>query len=54
MPIAVGVLALGAVLSLLIPGKDEAASDAAKSSGEPKPDRRPITGPEPQVLAVSK
>jgi len=54
MPIAVGVLALGAVLSLLIPGKDEAASDAAKSSGERKPDRRPITGPEPQVLAVSE
>jgi MFS family permease len=70
MPIAVVVLAVGAVLSLLIPGKDAVEDDAAKTAkregdsagpaaaGEPgsegRPGPRPSARPEPQLLAASK
>lgn len=53
MPVAVAVLAIGAVLALLIPGRDSVAEDAAKTTDRsPAP---PAVGrPEPQVLAASK
>ena len=67
MPIAVGVLAVGAVLALFIPGKSRVESDAAKTDKRPGdadgPARpgadhrhgpRPVGRPEPQVLAASK
>jgi EmrB/QacA subfamily drug resistance transporter len=66
MPVAVAVLAIGAVLALLIPSRDEVENDAAKTDpddsrgsgdGPVMPqDRRqgPIGSPEPQVLAASK
>jgi EmrB/QacA subfamily drug resistance transporter len=58
MPIAVVVLAVGAVLSLLIPGKDKASEDASKSAGVNHEDRvpavRPLGRTEPQTLAASK
>ncbi len=56
MPVAVAVLAVGAVLALLIPGRDAVGDDAAKTdrdaarTGEPRPSLRP----EPQLLAASK
>ena len=70
MPIAVVVLAVGAVLSLLIPGKDAIEDDAAKTTKqeeepagptaagragtEGRPGPRPSARPEPQLLAASK
>jgi EmrB/QacA subfamily drug resistance transporter len=65
MPIAVVILAVGAVLSLLIPGKDAVEDDAAKTGkrkaaqeapvppgGQGRPSPRP--SPEPQLVAASK
>lgn len=66
MPVAVAVLAIGAVLALLIPSRDEVEDDAAKTDPDdvrssedlpaPSRDRRqgPVGSPEPQVLAASK
>jgi len=67
---SVVVLAVGAVLSLLIPGKDAIEDDAAKTTKqeeepagptaagragtEGRPGPRPSARPEPQLLAASK
>jgi len=54
MPIAVVVLAAGAVLSLLIPGRGRAADDAARSEAEPRPEDRTIAPPKPRIVTASK
>lgn len=59
MPVAVVVLAIGAVLSLWIPSRSGIASDAAKTADQrpatdsQRQESRPVAGPEPQTLITS-
>jgi len=65
MPIAVVMLAVAAVLSLLIPGQDAVAADAARTAAQPDRagpvpahgqvgDPRPLHRPERPVFGPSR